>query len=869
MADPSPAPSFSAALPARSANLRFGRFELQTDEQRLLVDGQPAPLRARTLTLLLALAQRAGSLVTRQELLELVWPGLVVEENNLSVQINALRKVLGSEIVVTIPGRGYRFKPPVSVHPARLTSVQRPATPRATHIPPGLPLLISREVELVQLGHQLDGHALVSIVGAGGIGKTRLAQALLLARMQGFEHGACFVELAPVTQATAVPAAVAAALGMRLLDHENPFAALAQTLASLQVLIALDNAEHVLEAVAATAQALLQGAPGVRLMVTSQVPLKLSMERVFRLGPLAVPAAATSPAEALRFGAVALFVARVQALDHRFVLSEAQVEPVVQLCRQLDGAALAIELAAARLPQLGLTKLLALLAQRLQLLNLGKRDAPQRQRTLRAALEWSCSLLGPTEEFVFRALSVFVGGASLDVIQMVLHDVGPLGPDPWDALDALGDLVDRSLVQLVLADADADAKADDEPRYRLLDSPLALARERLAQSGEAIMAQLRGRHAQAMRARFEKAYEEMLAGHIRFDTFTTRLEADVGNGQAALHWALAEDPVLALALAPLLAVAMGRPRYAEVVPLWAVVEPLMDRADSGLQPALLARAAWWCAEHWQQTRVAHARMRAEQAHAIALAAGLRQTSYGSLRVIAAAGWRMGDRPAIEAAVHAMRRLEQADWSPFLRSLGACAESWLAYQDDDHDGAIRCFNAQAELCRAAGVSEFSALNNVVGVNLVCGRSAEAIRLATQLVERLSGERNQHQLALAFSNLSAALLSEDRAAEARLVAIRCWPLMRQFDLHPQWADDAALITALEGSPQACLRLAGFADAAFVALGQPREQVDQIRIDRAERLARAALGESHDLAACERLKAEGAATRLDDLPRLAFGA
>ena len=904
---PTPAtqPPDAGAIPDA---LCFGRFELQAPQRRLLADGEPVPLQARALDLLIALATRPGQLLSRQQLLDSVWPGLVVEENNVSVQVNALRKVLGAALIGTVPGRGYRFTALIDAGPARAApglaagSAERsaaeslaspaplagPAVAPSTHLPELLPPLIGRDADLVALGALIDGHALVTLTGAGGMGKTRLAQALLHARRAHYPHGVCFVELGAVSQPGLVALVIAGAVGLRLSDGDDAAAALARTLAPLSMLIALDNAEHLLGPVAAVAQALLAGAPGIRLLITSQARLRLADERVYRLGALAVPPAPVgagapmSAAAALGYGAVALFVARAQALDTRFVLHDGNVADVIDLCRRLDGAALAIELAAGRLPLLGLPGLAAALGQRLRLLTQGQRSAPARQQTLRAALDWSHALLGPAERTVFRRMAVVEGSASLAMIQQVMADEdADAGADldagsstrpaldTWAVLEALSALVDQSLVSVISSIADSAA----DPRYRLLDSPRALATEYLQAAGEG--PRLRQRHARTVQELLDQACADLIEGRLGFEAFRDALAPDLDNAQAALKWALAHDSGQALAIAPVLSLAMGRNRHVERSTLWQAVEPLIDGpstapsiAAPAVTPAVLARACWQCADHWAPTRTQHALARARQAHALAAAAGDLRWAHLAVRTISTTSWRLGDLASLQAAVASTRSTGQAGWSAYVRAAGVSAEIWLCCLTDDQPGAFRGFSEQARLFRAAGIDDALTLNNIAGIHLAAGRSAEAITITRALVERSTGARDQYPLAISMVNLSAALLAEGRAAEARALAVESWPLARQFDLHPQWADDAALIAALEGRPEAALQLVGFADAAFAALGQPREAVDQIRTDRALQLARQALAASHGAAACDQLRADGALLSRDALPGLAFG-
>ena len=509
--------------PAHAA-LRFGRFELQTSERQLLIDGRPALLGARAFDLLVVLAGRPGQLVGKNELLERVWPGQVVEENNIAVQVNALRKLLGGEVIGTVPGRGYRFTARVEGMAVSAPAAPAPAPALQTHLPRVLPALLGRANDLAALGALVDGHALVSVNGAGGIGKTLLVQHLLNARRRAYRHGVCWVELATVTDAT-LPATIAAALGVRL-GGGDAVDALALSVGPLDLLLALDNAEHLTEDVGRMAMRLIDAAPGLKLIVTSQAPLGVAAERVLRLAPLGLPPPGADVEQALASGAVALFVDRAQAADARFMLTDANVEEVVALCRGLDGLALAIELAAARAPMLGIHGLVSSMGHRLQLLTRNRnRAAPPRQQTLRATLEWSHGLLDATEKAVFRRLAVVAGSCSLKSAQQIAADAEGVGPiDAWAVVDALDVLVDRSLVAVLPSHDDAS------PRYRLLESPKTFALERLAAAGEIPTTQLR--LAQAIAGVFAEGWDAYFCGTATLSPFRQMLAPDCDNARS-------------------------------------------------------------------------------------------------------------------------------------------------------------------------------------------------------------------------------------------------------------------------------------------------------------------------------------------------
>ena len=364
---------------------RFGRFEVRPLQRQLLVDGKEAKLGARAFDVLITLIEQRDRLVSKHDLLDAVWPGLVVEENNLVVQVGSLRKLLGAQVIATIPGRGYRFTALADAHTAAISFVDgtgaaaRPSV--RTNLPDVLPALIGRDDDLAALGALLDAHRLITIVGAGGMGKTRLAERLLHQRQGDYEQGVAWVELAGLSDRTQLATTIAGALGLQA-GSGNPIEGLVAALRPLNMVLALDNAEHLIDEVANIAQALHDGAPQLRLLVTSQAPLKLSAERVYRLGALAVPEADMPLDEALGYGAVALFVERARAADRHFELTAGNLASVIQVCAQLDGLALALELAAARVPMLGVVALAAALDERLHLLTQGRRGAPQARSAL-------------------------------------------------------------------------------------------------------------------------------------------------------------------------------------------------------------------------------------------------------------------------------------------------------------------------------------------------------------------------------------------------------------------------------------------------------------------------------------------------------
>jgi DNA-binding winged helix-turn-helix (wHTH) protein len=330
--------------------ISFGRFRLLAARRLLLEGEKPVRLGSRAFDILATLVERAGEVVSKQELIARAWPQTFVEEANLKIQVSALRRALGDgqgghRYVVTVPGRGYNFVSPVRLQEPTQVPLPPTIAPAGVHnLPLAVTRMIGRDEAVAALVSRLSRQRLVTIVGPGGIGKTTVALAVAERMIANYEHGVWLVDLAPLGYPHLVPSAVATVLGLEM-RTEDPLPGLVAGLRDRRMLLVLDNCEHVIDAAAGLAAAVLGGAPGVNILATSREPLGVAGECGYRLGPLGSPkpSASLTAAEVEVFPAVQLFVERVTAIVEDFALTDANAPLVVEICWRLDCLPLAIE----------------------------------------------------------------------------------------------------------------------------------------------------------------------------------------------------------------------------------------------------------------------------------------------------------------------------------------------------------------------------------------------------------------------------------------------------------------------------------------------------------------------------------------------
>uniref|UniRef100_A0A939M8R2 Winged helix-turn-helix domain-containing protein n=2 Tax=Bradyrhizobium barranii subsp. barranii TaxID=2823807 RepID=A0A939M8R2_9BRAD len=463
MAEPNQRPVYACA-----------EWEIDLARRELRSMGESVPLGGRAFEILAELAQAEGGLVTKNDLTERVWRGVFVEESALRVHIAAIRKAFGSDrdMLATTVGRGYRLLG--SWRTRQMDAPLQSAAPQplpSTNIPNASFVLIGRTTAVARLWELLSAYRVVSLVGPGGIGKTALALQAARTPPAGFAADRLLVELASLPDPKLVCSAVASTLGIKLEGEEITPGSIARAIGARQLLLILDNCEHVVDTVAQLAETIVSQCSGTIVLATSREALRIDGEHVYRVPPLGVPPEVRLGSDAASaYTAVELFTTRAKALGSSFALDEENLDAVAAICRRLDGIPLAIEFAAARAVMLSPPKIAALLDDRFKFLTTGRRTALPRQQTLRATLDWSYDLLPDAEARVLRRLGVFAGEFLLDaVIAVASEGMG-------DVTAELANLVAKSLV---LADI-----RGERPYYRLLDTTRAYALEKLHASGE-------------------------------------------------------------------------------------------------------------------------------------------------------------------------------------------------------------------------------------------------------------------------------------------------------------------------------------------------------------------------------------------------
>jgi predicted ATPase/DNA-binding winged helix-turn-helix (wHTH) protein len=526
--------------------LAFGPFELAPRKRLLLRSGAPVEIGGRALDLLIALVEQPGRVVSKRELFDRVWPGRTVEDTSLRFHMTSLRKLLGEgegdeRYITTQVGVGYAFVGTVrevapAIPMARTRSGVAELSLRAAGALPVRTRLIGRESDVERMLAGLAQPRLFTVVGPGGMGKTTLA--VEVGYRLASEHGrhVRFVDLSALADGALIPSALAGALGIPV-QTEDPMTVLLGHVRTQDIVLILDNCEHLIDAACAVAERIRETAPKISVLATSREPLRGRDEHVHWLGALPFPSDTVdlSLQEMLAFPAVELFIERAAAANSALAVGVEDARVIAQMCQRLDGMALAIELAAVRVAAHGLETTRAMLGERFALSWAGRRTAQPRQQTLQATLDWSYGLLSQPERRTLERLSVFRGPFSLLAALPVVSDDEL---DEAQVVAAFEELTSKCLV--------APDRTHCPEAYRLLETTRAYGKAKLDERGEAELDAVRRRHARFFldtMAGLGETPEEIFVG-------AAMMSGQMGNIRDALDWSFGPrgDQALATSL---------------------------------------------------------------------------------------------------------------------------------------------------------------------------------------------------------------------------------------------------------------------------------------------------------------------------------
>ena len=698
-----------------------------------------------------------------------------------------------------------------------------------------------REHDLEEVKSLLSQHKLLTLFGSGGVGKTRLALQVGAEVLDQNPDGVWLADFAPITDSELVSSVIAKEIGMAQVEGRRVDESILQWLRRKKLLLIFDNCEHVLETVAAIADAITGTCADVRLLATSRQALGISGEIVHRLPSLAVPEklADLSSAEAIEYGAVALFVDRAKAADTHFILTDDNAPIVAEICRRLDGIPLAIELAAARVKVLSIPNLAQRLNERFKILTGGSRSALPRQKTLSALIDWSYDLLTPQEQMLFSRVGIYAGGFNLDGATAVCSGDGL---DETDILDLLSSLTDKSLVV-------ADTTVAQE-RYHLLESTRVYALEKLTAAGA--REQLARRHAEYFRDQAQAADEEWTAGSSTLALQTA--EAELDNYRAVLELALKDghDLALGVAVAGALTVLWWDGGLAVEGRYW------IGLGQAGLDESTHPQVA---AQLWRALGLLSSGKRkydcAQRSLALFKSVGDERGQAWALSHFAWSLYQIGQlEEAGDANARALEMMRALGNKPGVAN-NLNLQATIQMNSGDVSGAREAFSQALAAYKALGDESGTAfvLGNLAELEFGNGQVERAVRLAGEALEIGSRGKNAPSLALNYLNIAAysiALGNVDGAREAAREGLRR-ARQAQFAIVITIAlQYIALLLALLGDVNGAARLIGYVNLQFKELGYEREITEKWGYDKLMTALREQLSETE----IEKLAAEGAA-------------
>ena len=758
--------------------------------------------------------------------------------------------LLASAVGIAHPPR--RRSEPLSGSLLRIVRPE-PQTTAEHNLPLQLTSFVGREHEVAEIAALLREHRVVTVVGAGGVGKTRVAVQTGIDLVDGSPNGVWLVDLAPLADRTLLPSAVLAAL-QQSATAGSALDAIVAYLKTRRLLLILDNCEHVIAEARELAATIAASCPGVRVLATSREPLNVPAEQVYRLPSLAAPPdSSRTPRDASSYGAVALFVDRALAVDASFALTEDNTPAVAEICRRLDGIPLAIELAAARANVLAPRQIAQRLDQRFRLLTGGDPRALPRHQTMTALIDWSYDLLTPREQRFFEWLSVFAGGCTLDAATAVCATDGE---DEIDVVGLIGSLVTKSLVLAELVGS--------EQRYSLLESSRQYACDKLAARGE--QERVARRHALAYLDLADRLHQAWNTTPER--EWLARANVELENWRAALEWALAKrgDVIVGQRLAgrtcdrSVFALAEGR--------RW--VRAALESVDQRTPPELVARLEYteaYIAAQFGERKVSLAAAERALVRFRELGDALRTAR---AQQMVASSLALLERPTeAESLLREALETARSQGDRHLEADVLLVVGWVRSAVGDFNGARASLTEALGLARVIGAESFEAcvITSLAENEFDAGNAEAALQLTVDLLQNRT--LDFETAAIAAGNVVAYLIALVKYDEARVRAVERLELIRGLQMAPCVANSLrhlALVALL--SPQhrerttsaayaGAARLLGFYEGRRTELGMSTERGLRQEHDRALAVLREAIGADE----LEKLMALGARMTEDE--------
>ncbi len=683
----------------------------------------------------------------------------------------------------------------------------------ANNLPLQLTSFVGREHEVGEIKRLLQNNRLVTLVGAGGAGKTRCAIHVGAEVLEGFGDGVWLVDLAPISDASVLTAEVAQTLGVREERNRPLLESVAAYLKNQRLLLILDNCEHVIDEARNVLTTILRACPDVRVLTTSRESLGIGGEQVFRLPSLAVPPAgeAVTAQSALRYDAVALFSERARAADIRFEIGDENAAYVSEIARRLDGIPLAIELGAARIKVLSPQQLAQKLNARFRVLTGGDRSALPRHQTLRATIDWSFDLLTERERALFRKLSIFAGGCTLPAAAEICGGDGMI--DELDVLDSISSLVDKSLVVV--------ESFGDHRRYRMLVSMREYGLERLAEVNEAEVTAAR-------HARFFATLLKELAPRVdALDDAEWRrvLLPEIDNLRAAIEWTIFKrhEPEIGLRLLAAMAWPELITTSQEALTWFEAAAQLVDAMPDPLVHACILRQRV-ALESQVGRPLAGREQTAQQAVQLARAAS---DADEIARALTTLGSCLRSAGRFDEADRILTEAYQTPQllSPITTNMVLRAWAVTDLQRGEVEIARRRFSEVARLERPGSEAHASALLNLGELEFATG-NVQAAREAAAQAKETYGRLNSVYLLLVLSNLSAYAIAAGEIDDARTHLREALHVLKRSV--SRWSvpvlEHHAHFAALIGDHERAVVLLGFTDAQYLSRGEVREATER---------------------------------------------